>query len=136
LAAHAGDLDDPAAALLAPMMITRAFLQPMREQEDLDLVADLFDGHFLGGAHNGVSGIVDHNVHRPGPESPADRLVDVGRACEVEDLDSQPVAVRLAQVFQSRGAADRRRDAVAIAEGVLGEMAAQATGGSGDEPVT
>lgn len=34
------------------------------------------------------------------------------------------------------GAANGRRDAVAIPEGVLGQMAAQAAGGSGGEPVT
>ncbi|UVN56478.1 hypothetical protein NR995_19610 [Streptomyces albus] len=71
----------------------------------------------------------------PTLESPADHLVHVGRAREVEDLDGQPVAVRLAQVFQSCRATDRRRNAVAVPEGVLGEMAAQPTGGSGDEPV-
>lgn len=136
LAAHAGDLDDPATALLAHRLQEGAGDHHRREQEHLDLVANLLDGHFLGGAHNRVSGIVDHNVHRPGPERPADHLVHIGRPREVEDLDSQPVAVCLAQVFQSCRAADRRRNAVAVPEGVLGEMAAQSTGGSGDEPVT
>ncbi|MGW2411021.1 hypothetical protein ACWCV5_02385 [Streptomyces tubercidicus] len=65
------------------------------------------------GAHDRVSGVVDHDVHRPGLESPADHLVAVGRPGDVEDLGGQPVAVRLAQVLQSCGAADRGCDAVA-----------------------
>jgi hypothetical protein len=72
LAAHAGDLDDSASALLAHRLQEGPGDQHGSEQEDLDLVADLLDGHLLGGAHDCVSGVVDHDVHRSGLEGPAD----------------------------------------------------------------
>lgn len=99
------------------------------EQENLDLVADLLDGHLLRSAHDRVSGVVDHDVHRRRSEHPAEHFVDLDRSREVENVDGQLASVRLAQIRESRRAANRRRDPVTVPECVFGEMATEAAGG-------
>lgn len=126
LSAHRGNLDDATAALRAqvgqgcPGNLHRA------DEVGVDLVDDLFVGHFFGGAQQAVAGIVDDDVD---PAEFGECLVhyhpDGWRVRHVEVADPQKVAMGGLQVVDRARLADRARDAVAAGEKLLGQLAAE-----------
>jgi hypothetical protein len=130
-----GELDDPAAALLAEVWQRRADQRDGAGEIGGDDVVDLGVGQFLGCAEQAVAGVADDHV------DPAQLVVgavdqgsDRARVGDVEELHVEGVGMLLGQVGDGVGAADGADDGVAAVEQLAGEFAAEAAADSGDEP--
>jgi hypothetical protein len=134
-AEQAGQHDDVAAALIAQVGQRRLGHPERAEHVGVELGADVLFAELLNHSVQADAGVVDDDVQAPEPL--VGPLYGRGHGGLVRDIQRQRqdlVAVRGDQIGQGIGVAGGRCDLVAARQCRIGEPAAEATGGTCDEP--